>query len=65
MVTLESSLAETEFPTSSFKIRNRYKIKNEELSVCKVENFGPSRGETDMLKTEMVSSKVNLDKCRY
>lgn len=38
---------------------------NEELSVCKVENFGPSRGETDMLKTEMVSSKVNLDKCRY
>lgn len=28
MVTLESSLAETEFPTSSFKIRNRYKIQN-------------------------------------
>lgn len=28
MVTLESSLAETEFPTSSFKKQNRYKIQN-------------------------------------
>lgn len=45
MVTLESNLAETDILKEK-----------EELSVCKVENFGPSR-ETDMLKLKWFQAR--------